>query len=214
MELIINGRWIMKKILAAILILLSLPVFSPAYGADWTPVQLSLFHPIQLYSEKTDVQGLRLNLVYGLNENVSGLDIGIVNQVVNKFKGAQVGAFPFGGANFTKELSGLQLAGFFGGINIATGKTVGMQVSGTLAGINYAGDVTGAQISGLLVGVNVAKNVKGLQACIVYNQAESMQGLQIGLVNYCMEMKGIQIGLVNIIEKGRIPFLPIVNAQF
>ena len=49
-----------------------------------------------------------------------------------------------------------------------------------LAGVNYADDVVGAQISGLFVGVNVAKNVKGLQACVIYNQAESIQGLQVG----------------------------------
>lgn len=191
-----------------------MPVFSSAYGAEWTPVQLALVHPVQVFPEKTDVQGLRINIIYGLNENVSGLDIGIANQVIDKFKGAQVGAFPFGGVNITKELSGLQLAGFFGGVNVTTGKTVGIQVSGAAAGINYAGDVIGAQISGLLLGVNIAKNVKGFQACVIYNQADSMQGLQVGLVNHCKQMKGIQIGLVNVIEEGKIPFLPIVNAQF
>ncbi len=204
----------MKKILVFIFMVLTFAAFSSAYGSDWTPVQLALVNPVQVFPEKTDVRGLRINLLYGLNENVSGLDIGVANQVTNRFKGAQIGAYPFGGVNITKELSGLQLAGFFGGVNIADGKTVGIQVSGMVAGINYAGDVTGAQVSGLLLGVNVAKNVKGLQACVIYNQAESMQGLQIGLVNYCIELKGIQIGLVNVIEKGKIPFLPIVNAQF
>ena len=59
----------------------------------------------------------------------AALDLGVVNQVTKKFKGAQIGAFPFGGVNITKELSGMQLAGAFGGVNVASGKTAGIQIS-------------------------------------------------------------------------------------
>jgi hypothetical protein len=41
-----------------------------------------------------------------------------------------------------------------------------------------------------------------------------MRGLQVGLVNYTETMHGVQVGVANIIQKGKIPFLPIVNWSF
>ena len=72
----------------------------------------------------------------------------------------------------------------------------------------------GAQISGVFIGVNVAQNTKGLQLTTLYNQADAMEGLQVGLVNVCKRMYGVQIGLVNVILESSWPFFPIVNASF
>jgi hypothetical protein len=80
--------------------------------------------------------------------------------------------------------------------------------------MNIAGNLKGVQISGLLLGLNMAQNTRGLQLATLYNQAEDMQGLQLGLVNICTRMRGVQIGLANVIKESKVPFFPIINASF
>jgi hypothetical protein len=46
------------------------------------------------------------------------------------------------------------------------------------------------------------------------NKTRNMHGLQVGLINFTETMHGLQIGAGNIIQKGKIPFLPIVNWSF
>jgi hypothetical protein len=43
------------------------------------------------------------------------------------------------------------------------------------------------------------------------NRCQEMHGLQLGFLNWTQTMHGLQIGVGNIIEKGKVPFLPIVN---
>jgi len=78
---------------------------SPA-SAD-SPVQLALFHPIQIVNELDDVEGIRLNAFYGVNGSVSGLDVGFVNRTIYEQKGLQIGFF-----NMTENMSGLQIGLF------------------------------------------------------------------------------------------------------
>lgn len=203
----------MRRLLAFVQIIVVLSVFSMAHGAEWTPLQVSLVHPVQLFSKTTPVQGLRINLIYGANEKVDGIDCGLVNRVTQESKGMQLGALPFGGANITKDLQGLQLAGLVAGINVADGEAAGLQVSGLFMGFNKAHAMTGIQLSAF-VGINVADDMKGAQLAFLCNRAVTAQGLQIGIVNVCERMQGIQIGVVNIIKEGRVPVFPIVNAQF
>lgn len=185
-----------------------------AHAADSTPVQLSLVNPVQLFPEDTTVNGLRINLLYGVNKEVNGVDIGPINRTTGTTRGVQLGAFPYGGINVTGNLRGVQFGGIFGGVNIATGDVTGVQLAGLIGGINAAGNLHGAQISGTFIGINLAKDVKGLQLTTMYNQADAMEGLQLGLVNVCKRMKGVQIGLVNVIKENSVPFIPIVNASF
>ena len=42
-------------------------------------MQLSLFNPIQIFPENTTIGGIRINLIYGKNAAVSGIDFGLVN---------------------------------------------------------------------------------------------------------------------------------------
>lgn len=219
-------RW--NAYLMAIVIVICMVM--PAYGTDSTPVQFSLIHPLQLFPDTTSVQGIRINLIYGVNAKVQGLDWGLINHVTQETKGLQLGAFPVGGVNITGDLQGLQLAGAWVGANIANGHTIGIQLVGILGGINkartlqgiqlagifgvnYAQDLKGGQVSGI-IGVNIANDLKGVQCALICNQAETVQGLQLGLVNVCTRMYGVQIGLVNIIKQGPLPIFPIVNAQF
>ena len=223
----------MKSLVTVLLFALSLLVPSLAFSAEWTPLQLSLVHPLQIFPQETRVEGFRFNLIYGVNDQMSGVDIGLVNRTTGTTQGLQLGAFPFGGFNITEDLEGFQFAGFYGGVNIANknvsgvqisgafaganiaaGDVTGLQIAGILAGLNRAGNLQGIQISGFFLGVNLAQNVDGAQLTTIYNQAQDVTGLQVGLVNICRNMKGVQIGLANIIKESKVPFLPVVNARF
>ena len=134
------------------LVMAALLIPSLSY-AQSKPINLALFDPIQIYPESTPISGLSINLIYGKNVSVSGLDWGLVNAVGNGgFRGAQWGI-----ANF------------------AEGNSLGMQ-----AGIvNLAEkDVQGFQYGW----VNWATHVSGFQLGLV-NYAGTMSGLQIGIIN-------------------------------
>jgi hypothetical protein len=109
-----------------IVILLSVFAFS-AHAAEWTPFQLSLVKPVQLFPEETKVEGLRLNLIYGVNKEVTGLDLGIVNEVTGTTKGVQA-AYILGG-NISRDLYGAQIVYGLGGVNVASGQANGLQIA-------------------------------------------------------------------------------------
>lgn len=223
----------MKVFVVVLLTVCSLLSPSLGFSAEWTPLQVALLHPVQIFPKETKVQGFRLNLLYGVNDEMAGIDLGLINRTTGKTQGLQLGAFPLGGFNVTEELEGIQFAGFYGGANIANkdvsgvqisgiwaganvagGDVSGMQIAGVIGGINKAENLDGIQIAGILLGVNLAKNTKGIQLATLYNQAEDMEGLQIGIVNVCKKMRGVQIGVANIIQEGKLPFFPIINAGF
>lgn len=273
----------MKMFVRPVIVVLLSVIACSAHAAEWTPFQLSLVKPVQLFPEETKVEGLRLNLIYGVNKELTGLDLGIVNEVTGTIKGVQAAyilggnishdldgaqivygfgganvtggeanglqiAGIFGGVNWAEEFNGVQLSGVFGGINRAaelSGGQVtfamggvnkasdvsGVQIAGIMGGLNYADDVSGVQIAGAfagvnvsdnlsgaqlagLFGINIAKDVSGVQIGTLYNQADAIEGLQLGLVNLCTTMKGVQVGLINIITGSNLPLFPVINAKF
>jgi len=149
------------------------------------PFQVALFNPIQIYNEETSIIILRLNVIYGRNVSVKGLDVGLVN-------------YNTGGVS-----KGLQ----HGLVGVVEGDFVGWQDNG----INLVkGEFTGCQ-SGFY---NSLDHGEAFQPGI-FNKARDMSGFQLGLVNYTENMYGLQIGLVNIIrEKATLPIFPIVNWHF
>jgi len=121
--------------------------------AQERPIQLSLVTPIQLFPEDNSIKGVRINLIYGRNVSITGLDWGLVNHTTTgKSKGVQFG------------FVGLSDSDFLGwqdnSVNVTRGKFEGFQ-SGIF---NHAKDMSGVQL--------------GLVNC-----AQIMNGLQIGLVN-------------------------------
>ena len=258
----------MSRVYKILLVLIISIVASNAYAVEWTPLQLSLVSPVQVFPEETKVNGIRVNLIYGVNKGLNGIDYGPVNHTKGVTNGVQAGAFPIGGVNITEDLNGLQIggifggvnisknfnglqvAGIFGGVNISNGEDNGLQVSGLFGGVNNAGNLDGAQIggiwggvnnaknldgvqisgilgglnmadnlngvqiAGIFLGINIAEDTNGIQLATIYNQANSMSGLQLGLVNNCKKMRGVQIGLVNIIRDNALPFFPVINASF
>jgi len=196
-----------------------------------TPLQVSVWNPVQLAPEDWDVCGLRLNLPYGNNRDVHGIDIGIANNVTRSVIGIQIGIqnqiedwkHIFGIVSGGEQhLTGVQL----GSWNRCWGSVTGLQIGG----YNLSGRLKGAQLLGTF---NDASGFDGVQFGLfnsanrlpfrtdsrglqlgVWNCADSMKGLQVGLVNYTRTMTGVQIGAINIIRENAVPFLPVINVSF
>lgn len=173
----------MKKFLG---VLVCLAVFSGSVQAlDTSCLQLSLWAPkIQLVNETVDIYGLKLNLLYGGNERVVGLDVGLFsnNESVSAL---QANIF----MNRTRaHFSGLQ-AGIYNSAASSSGIKLGL--------VNWTEGID----SGLTVG-------------LLLNSSLESRGVAIGLVNYTEFLTGVQIGLINIATKSTVPFFPIVNFCF
>lgn len=114
-------------------------ICSSTQGGEYYPIQLSVFG---LLPQKSEVRGLRLNIPYGKNEYVAGLDLGIwgraangsgfqlnlVNDISGTYRGLQLGLVNMAGAtkglqlglvNIAQEIHGLQL----GLLNIVKGSS-------------------------------------------------------------------------------------------
>ncbi len=192
-------------------LIVMLPWSLPADG--WTPFQLSLWNPIQVFSEDSDVYGLRLNLLYGKNNDVHGLDLGIANRATNEVRGVQVGAFCGAGksmtgiqaaglVNYAESMTGFQIAGL-GNLNSTTpgvvqqkGPMLGLQIAGL--GNKMDGDVIGAQLTPFIVN-SVAGDMTGFQLAMINNCEGRMIGFQCGSglvgVNHANETNGLQGGI-------------------
>jgi hypothetical protein len=167
------------------LVMSSLGIKDATADVEGEPFQLALFNPLQIREESASITALRLNLIYGKNVSVAGLDIGIANHCT----GGQSLGLQYG-------LVGLVEGDFMGwqdnGINITVRGFTGFQ-SGFY---NHCGQGEGFQLG-------------------FVNRATDMRGLQVALVNYTETMYGLQVGLVNIIkQKERLPVFVIVNWSF
>jgi len=176
-----------QAILAAILLFV---VFSCAHAEDLSttetkPIQIALFNPAQIFNESIGIKGVRLNLLYGRNVFVRGIDVGLVNTCGSG------------------ESVGLQ----WGILGFVEGDFLGIQLN--------AFNMTQDEFSGIQWGIyNDVGDGEALQFGLV-NTAKNMRGLQVGFVNYTETMYGLQIGLVNIIRrKETLPVFVLVNWSF
>jgi hypothetical protein len=143
----------MKTFFAFYLSLSFIVCFPSVSRPQDNPVQLSLVNPIQIVPESQPVNGLRFNLIYGKNTDVTGFDLGLVNKTTGKELGVQWGLVNLTDGGFTGWQDGF--------VNITKGMSVGLQTSG----LNYH-----------------EGHYNGLQIAIV-NYAATLKGLQIGLIN-------------------------------
>ena len=150
-----------------------------------TFLQLSLFNPVQIFNDSYNVGGVRINLLYGSNNNMSGLDLGLINKVKWDYHGGyQGGMVNFVGNDFNGWQDGL--------VNITRKNLIGLQ--------------TGVYNENL--------SLKGVQYGLV-NITEKFSGLQLGLLNYTQVFSGVQLGVLNISSRRYpIRFFPIVNVNF
>jgi len=162
----------------------------PSEGDGWftvsfTPFQLSIASGLsQIFTKATPVYGLRVNLFYGAQSRVVGLDTGLFNDADS------LTGLAFGLCNITRQS--------------ATGVMLGAACS------HSDGEFQGLQ-TGLVN--NVAGQFSGAQLGLA-NAAENGEGLQIGLVNRSKSMRGVQLGLLNWNENGFLPLCPILNFGF
>ncbi len=143
----------MRKLSTVILVLFLIVILSSVSRSQNNPVQLSLVNPIQIVPESQSINGIRFNLIYGKNANVTGFDFGLVNHTTGKEVGIQWGMVNLNDDGFTGWQDSF--------VNITKGMSVGLQ-SGA---VNYHdGHFNGLQIS-------------------IVNYAATLKGLQIGLIN-------------------------------
>lgn len=178
----------------------------------WTPVQASIWNPLQIYREDWDVYGLRFNLLFGKNKNLYGIDMGLFNEFTDKAMGVQLGLMNFDSTmNFDvpdfdstgnmdeymkvcrPSFSGLQLgvvnqSGIMKGMQLGFGNSSAM-TTGIQMGIlnNTTGSVNGVQVGLLGVGAvpisgNMATEVNGLQLGILGMMPGSLSGVQINVI--------------------------------
>lgn len=170
--------------LLCVILLIMASAVNDARAQDQKPVQLSLVHPVQLFPEETEIRGLRINIIYGKNVSVTGLDIGLINEA-ESFTGLQYGLIGITGSDFTGWQSHF--------VNINNGNLQGAQ-SGFVN--------TSQETKGLQYGiVNHADVMNGVQIGIVNYSRLMTKGLQVGIVNI-------------ISEGGRFPVFPVVNWSF
>jgi hypothetical protein len=200
----------------------------------WTPLQLSFCPPIQLFSSEGSVIGLRLNILVGYSETLTGLDVGTVANQVGDMKGLQLAlgnqALSFSGVQvglanqvgclgppepmFDAKGSRVAARSTNSGLQIGLLNTVGKTLPWEP---DYTPDVA---FVGLQLGVmNIADDIRGVQLGALMNQADQIHGLQVGLLwNQARVLHGVQIGLLN--NAGNAPLsnvlggIPILNAAF
>lgn len=163
----------------------------------FTPMQVSVIAPVQTSPTYCDVNGVRLNLLYGKNRNVSGIDVGIVNHATGNMNGYEVGVVNYVEGDVNGAQKGLVnrcnnlRGGQDGWINICEGRATGIQTSYIYS---KACDMTGVQFGGIC------------------SHAKRVRGVQLGLINVTNHLKGAQIGLLNIQTSRRcFKVLPILN---
>ena len=134
-------------------------------GASETvrPLQLALVPPsLQLVPEEESIGGFRLN-IYGRNQNVSGVDIGLMHETTGNFSGIEFGILNYVHGDFV----GLELGCIY---SETKGNMSGVQVGM----FNHAGSIGGVQI-GL---VNFADDMTGFQFGL-FNQIKSKEKLPV-----------------------------------
>ena len=185
-------------VIIAFVTVLSLPLHAKTKGAADggfnTAFQLSLFNPIQIFNENSDVFGIRLTLLYGKIHHIYGVDFGCgLSEATRAF------GFAFAPVNIIGRFHGGQM----GIVNI-NGDTAGEQ----MAVVN----VTGGQHGGQIGVVNIARETKGYQLGFFNSVQGLILGTQIGVIN--VADRGVQVGLINILKSGQMGFFPIVNVGF
>ena len=153
-----------------------------------TSWQVGFFYPLQVYPDDYSVDCFRLDIIYGVNQDFKGVDIGMVNNTKRNVHGFELGL-----VNQVKEDFGGWQLGLFNEV---------------------MHDFKGFQL-GLLA--NRAKgSCLGFQASVFFNDAEEdLRGFQLGIVNNTGSLYGLQIGLINFNDDERyLGFFPFIRASF
>lgn len=115
-------------LLVASLTIAAVPVQAQPPLQEARPFGVALFHPVQYPDRGTSVEGIRFNAFYAVNQDLTGVDFGLivpVNVVEGNFQGVQLGAvnlnrrrskgLQIGFVNRARRVQGVQ----FGAVNMA-----------------------------------------------------------------------------------------------
>lgn len=80
----------MKKLLMALLLVVCAPALR-VLAEGTTPLQLSIWSPVQVFPSDWDVIGLRCGGIYSRNRQVYGVDVGLFNSADAASGGLQLG---------------------------------------------------------------------------------------------------------------------------
>lgn len=160
---------------------------------------------------------LSLSIVSAEAGAIHGLQgSGAMNDVEGSVRGVQF----TGGLN----LVGGNMLGVQGsGVNLVRGNVTGVQygalfnkVGGAVEGIQFGvvGNVTEGEVRGVQLAsvVNRAQSVRGVQNGLL-NLADRSRGVQSGLVNHTRNVKGVQLGLINIADTMVGPQIGLINIR-
>ena len=145
------------------------------------------------YATKSTITGQFAGIVNSVIDSVNGVQAaGIVNFALGVENGAQIAGIVNSSLGNTQ---GGQIAGI---ANLTNGTTNGGQIAGI---VNVSSDsLKGAQIAGI---TNICgAQTKGAQISGIANITKSLNGFQLGLINYTDSLeKGMPIGFISIVRK-------------
>jgi hypothetical protein len=190
--------------------------------ADWSPLEIGIFPPVQIFSNNTDIVFLRLSALYTVNKAAYGFDFGVVNRAEDSI-GLQAAV-----ANINRDTQGGIGVGI---INNAGGSAYGLQIgmfnnTGSRKVLAPCSTASGMQLGWL----NISKSIfSGIQLGLVNLSSAVFNGVQIGFVNSDRDHNNfdkvlgykdkvdqkhdwcVQIGFLNFNEDGFLPIFPIIN---
>ena len=166
-------------------------------GAAFAEAGFQLGVPDRNFPDDESVNGMRVSIFWGKNQQTSGFDLGLFS------------------VSQTHVRSGFALVG---GISRVTGKSDG---AANLAFMNYhTGEDRGANLAFLNI-VNDTRNAFNLgfvqiadgqtSADLGALNVSKRSNVQVGFVNITERIDGFQLGILNMAENGFFPFFPFFN---
>ena len=182
----------------------------PTAQALVSPVSVNIFPPFELPSDTAVITGVRFSLLWGKQQSVYGLDIGVLGNVTYVGAGGTEVSGLFNVTHGKTVIVGAQAAGL-NNVNTNTTSVLGVQAA---AGLNFNSSETtiyGVQVA--LLNIGPRTDIRGVQLGLI-NTARSVVGLQIGLINKAASVHGLQLGFMNINDSGFVKAFPVINGGF
>ena len=183
-------------------------VYGPLTGAQLGLLNVSGV----LQRPNSGAAGFQIGLLGNYADSLHGAQAGLL---MNRAAGASAGVQLAVGCNFSDRFRGIQLAA----VNLQGDDIRGIQLGVANAG---ATDFAGLQLGLVNAGgdrfhgvqVAAANTVGTLDGGLQFglaNFAGDAQGWQIGRYNDARTLRGVQIGLLNVVDSADLPFLPLVR---
>jgi len=159
-----------------------------------TPVQFSA--PNLRAPDDASVDGVRLSVIHGKNENVRGFDLGVLS--LSETSNLSGFSAVFGVGKVNGDMNGCAASL----VNVHSGSDDGVNA----AFVNRVNDLK----HGVNVGfVNVADGYT--QVDVGGLNVSDASSVQLGFLNVTGRITGIQLGFLNVAENGFLPIFPFFN---